>query len=145
MATNLSFGAQIDAWCRKSEARMAAVAREATQRTVSKAQERIPRDTGFARASVRASLEAMPQIIPESRGKAGQSYNYNSGEITLVLSGMQLGQTAYIGWTASYVPFLELGHSKQAPTGFVGISAMEWPATVSQVVQELKARVGTDQ
>lgn len=145
MATNLSFSSQIDAWVRKSEARMLAVAKESTQRTVSKAQSRIPIDTGFARASVRASLEAMPQIVPGSRGKEGQSYSYNSGEITLVLAGMELGQTAYIGWTASYTPFLELGHSNQAPTGFVGISALEWPATVAAVTQELKARAGAGQ
>lgn len=141
MAANLSFSSQVDAWVRQSEARLLAVAKESTQRTVSKAQERIPRDTGFARASVRGSLESMPQILPGARGKEGQSYNYNSGEITLVIANAELGQTIYIGWTASYTPFLEAGSSKQAPSGFVGISALEWPATVAAVTQELKARV----
>lgn len=136
---------EMDAWVRQTEDRLLAVAREATQRTVSKAQDRIPRDTGFARASVRASLDSMPPIIPSARGTEGATYTYNSGEIAVVLAGLQPGVTAYIGWTASYVGFLEAGHSKQAPTGFVGISAIEWPATVAAVTQELKARAGAGQ
>lgn len=134
---------EMDAWVRQTEQRMLAVAKESTQRTISKAQSRAPIDTGFLRASVRISTESMPQII--GRGAAGQTYNYNSGEVTAVLAGAQLGQTLFVGWSAAYAIYIEHGHSKQAPTGFVGISVLEWPATVAQVTQELKSRAGVGQ
>lgn len=136
-----SFSAQIDEWVRKSDARMLAVAKESTQRTVSKAQELVPVDTGFTRASIRASTESMPQIEQDSRGAAGQSYTYNSGEITLTIAGLELGGTIWVGYTSSYAIFLEWGHSSQAPAGFVGLAALAWPATVRDVVAELKNRV----
>ena len=138
---NLNFAATIDSFVAATEQRMTAVFREATQRTISKAQSRIPIDTGFARASVRASTASMPPIESGSRPEPGRSYAYDGGEVALTIANAQLGQTIYAGWTASYVQFLEYGHSKQAPAGFVGISAAEWPATVNQVTEELKARV----
>lgn len=140
--SNLSFGAAVDEWVQQTEQRMEAVFKESTQRTVSIAQDIIPRDTGFARASVRASTEEMPPIDDKARGEKGASYSYNSGEITLTIAGAELGQTIYVGWTASYVQFLEYGHSKQAPAGFVGLAAAQWQHTVDVVTQELKGRAG---
>lgn len=132
------FGADLDEWVKKSDERMLAVWREATQRTVSLAQARIPVNTGYARASVRASLQSMPPIDPNSRGVADISYSYNDEPVVLTISRAKLGQTIYIGWTASYVQFLEYGHSKQAPSGFLGLAAQQWDHTVEQVTQELK-------
>jgi hypothetical protein len=139
---NLEFGATVDRWVRKSEARMLAVLRESTQRVISQAQSRIPVDTGFARASVRASLQSMPPIEPNSRGQKGTAYSYSGADIASVISSAQLGGTIHIGWTANYVGFLENGSSMQAPSGFVRISAMEWPSIVSAVTAEAKGRAG---
>lgn len=136
------FAATIDAWCLKSQKRMEAIFRESTQRTVSLAQTRIPVATGFARASIRASLSAMPPIDPSASKPVGGSVPYDSSEITLTIAQATIPQTIYIGWTANYVVYLEAGSSKQAPSGFVRLAAMEWPHTVAQVVEEAKARVG---
>lgn len=136
------FSAQVEAWIAKSKNRTLAVLRESAQRVVSAAQSRIPVDTGFARASVRASLSEMPPIVKSFRGEAGKSYSYDGGAIAAVLASAQLGDTVYVGWTASYVGLLEYGHSKQAPTGFVAISAMEWPRHVAEATAELRARTG---
>lgn len=143
MQQNSNFSATVDAWCRKTNARMTAVFRESTQRTVSLAQARIPVDTGFARASARASLQAMPPINPNaSKPKIGSgAVSYNSAEISLTIAGAELGQTIFVGWTANYAGELERGHSKKAPSGFVRLAALEWQRTVSQVVSEAKARV----
>lgn len=140
-ANNLKFSSAIDDWVKATDQRMTAVFRESTQRTVSRAQERIPVDTGFARASVRASTEEMPQIETGFVNKTKTPIPYDGAEITVVIAGAQLGQTIYIGWTASYVGELENGHSKQAPSGFVGLAALEWPQIVNQVTAEAKARV----
>jgi hypothetical protein len=140
MADN--FSATVDAWARKSEKRMLAIFHQATQKTVSIAQSRVPVDTGFARASVRASTSAMPPIDGSAHGGKGGSYSYDGSEVVLTIVGAELGQTIYIGWTASYMLPLEHGHSKQAPSGFLRLAALQWSQTVSEVVQEAKARVG---
>jgi hypothetical protein len=147
---NLNFSAQVDAWCRESEARMVAVWKESTQRVVHIAQAGIPHipvDTGFARASVRASLESMPPIDPEFSAPPHKLHThgtilfpYDEGQIVLVINGAQLGQTIYIGWTANYVGELESGSSNQAPSGFVRLAAEQWQVIVNGVVEEAKSR-----
>lgn len=136
------FAATVDAWATKSQKRMEAIWKQATQKTVSIAQSRIPVDTGYARSSIRASTSAMPPIEKGSHGQRGQTYSYDAGEITATIASAHLGGTLFIGWTASYISALENGHSQQAPSGFVRLAAMEWPQTVSEVVAEAKSRVG---
>lgn len=140
---NLNFSATIDAWVRKSEARMLAVFRESSKLVVRKAQARIPVDTGFARASIMGSTSEMPRIDPsKSRPKDAANVPYDEGPIVLTINGAAIADTIYIGWTANYVAELERGHSKQAPNGFVRLAALEWQTIVSQVVAEAKSRVG---
>jgi hypothetical protein len=139
--TNDKFSATVSAWVRKSDERMLAVFRESAQRTVSLAQRRIPVDTGFARASVRASLEAMPLIDPKASKPKQGTFTFNATEIVLVIAKAKLGQTIYVGWTANYVGELERGHSQQAPSGFVRLAALQWKQTVREVSEEAKARV----
>lgn len=134
------FVAQVDDWVKKTQQRMDAVFRESAKRVVSAAQSRIPVDTGFARASIRASIDAMPPINPRSHGDPSGLYTYSGGEVALVIGSAGAEATLHIGWTASYVAALEYGHSKQAPNGFVRISAMEWPSIVSRVTAEAKSR-----
>jgi hypothetical protein len=107
--------------------------------TVRKAQERIPVDTGFARASIRASLSQMPTFKNDKPDKKVK-YPYDEDTIVLTIAQANIGETIYIGWTANYVPELELGSSRQAPNGFVGLAALEWDRTVFDVVARLKAQ-----
>ncbi len=137
-----NFSATVDAWVQKSEKRMLAIFQQSAQKTASLAQERIPVDTGFARASIRASLSSMPPIDSSKINPSHGSVPYDPGSITAVIAGAKLGQTIYIGWTANYVGLLEMGHSQKAPSGFVRIAAMQWQQTVSEVVQKAKARAG---
>lgn len=138
--SNINFAAQVDDWVKATEQRMTAVFRESTQRVASIASNGVPVDTGFARASVRASLSEMPQIDSGSRPTPGATYGGDIGNITTTIASAQLGQTIFIGWTASYVQYLEYGHSKQAPAGFVRLAAAQWQIVVNQVTQEAKAR-----
>lgn len=141
MAThNLSFSAQLDAWVAELPERAERVWKESTKRISSIANNGVPVDTGFARASVRGSTESMPAINPGFDNKERKPYADAFGEIVLVIENATLGQTIYIGWTASYMLPLELGHSKQAPSGFVRLSAMQWPRVVDEVTAEAKAR-----
>jgi hypothetical protein len=130
----------LDPWLRKVERRIEACWKESTKRVLSKAQGRIPVDTGYARASVQVSTDAMPPIDPRSRG-GDQTYQDTTPVAVLAIAGASPGQTIYIGWTAAYAGVLENGHSQQAPSGFVRISAEEWPHIFNEVVQELRARI----
>jgi hypothetical protein len=140
--SNLDFASQVDAWVSKTRQRMESVFKESTQRTVSAAQAMIPVDTGYARASIRASLTSMPSIDPASFNKEGAPIPYDGAEVAGVIAAAELGGTIYVGWTARYVQFLENGHSKQAPSGFVRIAAMQFPDIVAQVTAEAKSRAG---
>lgn len=146
--SSLSFSAAVDEWCKKAEGRMTAVFKESTQRVFSLAANAVPIDTGYARASVRASLSSMPPINPRSRPERsrkadearGSLYKFDPQGVVLTINGAQLGQTIYIGWTAAYVLYLEYGSSMQAPLGFVRVAAAQWQPIVNQVVKEAKLR-----
>ncbi len=142
--TPLQFAAIVDAWCKEQPSRMEAVWKEASQRTVSMAQENLQGhiDTGFHRASVRASLDAMPLIDPGAHPVKGQSYSYNDGPVVSVIASADLGKTIFVGWTAAYSGFLEYGTSRMPPVAYVGRAAESWSATVSQVAGEARARAG---
>jgi len=142
MAGNLDFSNQIDAWTKATQARMLAVYKGSIQEFVSRAQRRIPVDTGFARASIRGSTEQMPPIDPDLHGAPGQNYSFDFSSIILLINSAQPGQTIYIGWTANYIQYLEWGHSDQAPNGFIGVTALEWPEIVSGEIEKAKSRVG---
>ena len=136
----LDFSSQIDDWTKQSQQRILAVYKGSVQEFASRAQSRIPVDTGFARASLRGSLEAMPQIDPDFHGNADQTYNFDFSNIVLLINSAQPGQTIYLGWTASYVQQLEYGHSQQAPNGFIGITELEWPSIVQGEIEKAKSR-----
>lgn len=137
MSFNLNFGAQVDEWTKQSKARMLAVYKGSVQELISRAQSRIPVDTGFARSSIRASFEAMPAIVDgKNEGKV-----YDWASIFLVVNQVKPGQTIYIGWTANYTIYLEWGHSDQAPNGFIGITALEWQQIVAAEIEKAKVSV----
>ena len=134
---SLDLGSQLDVWAKQTEARMLAVFKGATQEFVSRAQARIPVDTGFARASLRGSTERMPSIMVN--GEPGKTFTYDPTSILLVINSLKLGQTIYLGWTANYAQQLEWGHSQQAPSGFLGITALEWDQIVAGEIEKAKA------
>ncbi len=139
--TPLQFAAIVDAWCKEQPRRMEAVWKESSQRTVSLAQSYVPVDTGFLRASIRASLDSMPPLEASTRTK-GSSYTYTGGDITATIASAELGKTIFVGYTAGYAGFVEYGTSRMAPRAFVGRAAEQWPVTVRQVAGEARARAG---
>lgn len=138
-----TFEAQLDAWTKKTQERILAVYKGAAQEFVSRAQARIPVDTGFARASIRGSLSSMPQIDPALKGDPDRKYSFDLSPIVLLINSAKPGQTIYIGWTANYVQHLEWGHSSQAPNGFIGITALEWPQIVAAEIEKAKNSVAS--
>ena len=132
-----SFQADVNAWVKETPERILAVFRQSTQEVASKAANGVPVDTGFARASIRASTSAMP-IADQEKPKDGGSFPLDFSNITLTIANAQLNDTIFIGWSARYAIYLEFGHSSQAPSGFVRIAAEQWPQIVANVSARLK-------
>src|SRR5690242_9302067 len=126
MSNEANFTATVSDWVKQTPERLRGVFRESTQRVASKAANGVPVDTGFARASVRASLESMPQGDQE-KPKGVQAVPFDFSDVVLTIAKAELDDTIYIGWTANYAIYLEYGHSAQAPAGFVRIAAEQWP------------------
>lgn len=146
-----SFEAQVDDWVRETEARMTAVFRQSVQEVIEAANlpvkqgGRMRVDTGFLRSSGRASKSDMPSILPGANpppGSPKNSFDFNGGEISLVIAGADLGETIYYGYTAAYAAAREYGARGQSPDMFVRGAAQRWPQIVAKVTQEAKARAG---
>lgn len=140
--SNLNFAATVDAWAKESEDRMERIWKMSSQELGSVANNGVPVDTGFARASFRASTSQMPAIDPSATNKSGKPHTQDFGQISATIAGATLGGTVFLGWTCSYILPLEFGHSQQAPQGFARLAAAQWSQIVSGVVAEAKSRVG---
>lgn len=140
--SNLDFISAVDNWARETSDRLGRIFKASAQELGSTANNGVPVDTGFARASFQASTDSMPAIDPGKTNKAGTPVSQSFGQITATIESATLGDTIYMGWTASYILPLEYGHSKQAPQGFARLAAAQWPSIVSGVVTEAKSRAG---
>lgn len=140
--SNLNIGDYVDAWCRESVERLEAVWKESVQELCSIANNGVPVDTGFARASFQASTSEMPQIDPGATNKSRAAVAQNDAQVASVIASANLGDTIYAGWTAAYILPLEYGHSQQAPQGFARLAAMQWPQIVQAKLAEAKSRSG---
>ena len=140
-----NFAAEVSAWVQETQQRMDAVFKESCQRTIAKAQTPVgaggymPIDTGFLRASVRASTSAMPPIDSAAKPTLPM-YAYNSGEVVLTIASAEFGQTIYVGWTANYAAHIHNGTSRMIPRPFATMAALQWESIVHQVGSEAMAR-----
>ena len=133
----MTFTADIESFVRKTEARMKDVVfnsivdvTEMAQTPVGKGG-RMRVDTGFLRASGRASKNGFPSgpsVRPPDApvGKYTGIYDsYDGQEINAVLLSMKLGDTFYFGWTANYAEY------REAKDGFLDTAAQNWQQFVN--------------
>lgn len=137
-----NFGAQVEAMAKKYQSQMRAAMRESVQATVSLAQRieaeggRMRVDTGFLRASVNASVGAMPTGIsvnpdPKAKGKV----KYTGEGVGAAITRWQPGETLYIGWTANYA------RPREYRDGFLRGAVEQWDGTVKSVAARIKQRI----
>lgn len=148
---NQTFSAVIEGWTRRVKEAEEAVFKEAAQELVKQLNDQITemvydtpetpnyRRTGFLRASLMASTEAMPQLI---RDNPGTAVSANAGDVILVIAGAELGDTIYLGYTARYGLFVHRGANGRAPRPWVDLVAQRWQQIVAQKAEEVKARFG---
>lgn len=142
-----TFSAQIDAWTRKSKARMEAVAKTATQELFievlrpMKQGGRMRVVTGFLRASFQASLDAPVNLSVANPDPENGEFSTDLGAILLVIDGADLGQTIYGAFTANYARPREYGARGQAPDAFVLTNAQRWPEFVQEAITQVRSEV----
>jgi hypothetical protein len=128
----ISFAEQLATFAAKTKGQVDAVTagslREAGQRLI----DRSPVDTSRFQSNWNYSLET-PDIF-FGDGKRGVRVVNDIADIPTKAAGF----VHFITNSAPYGPALERGHSKQAPQGMVGLTAIEWPQIVAE--QALKVQ-----
>jgi len=127
--------ATLDQWTKKTEKRIDAVLKDATQSVVAVAQQtkakggRMPVDTGNLRNSLQSS------IAGGASGEGASSY-------ILAAAGMKGGDLATFTWTAEYAAAVNNGNRGRPGAHFVEGAVDQWPAIVRASIRKAKARVG---
>jgi hypothetical protein len=91
--------------------------------------QRMPVDTGRAKANQQISINSLPSGFTMSVDSSGNAA-ISKGRASL--ASFKLGDTIFLYNNVEYILFLEYGHSKQAPSGMFRI-------TFEEVVQHLGA------
>ena len=127
--------ATLDQWTKKTEKRIDAVLKDATQSVVAVAQQtkakggRMPVDTGNLRNSLQSSV-------------AGGAMGEGASSYILVAGNMKGGDLATFTWTAEYAAAVNNGNRGRPGAHFVEGAVDEWPAIVRASIAKAKARVG---
>jgi len=125
----------LDQWTKKTERRIDAVLKDATQTVISVAQTpkskggRLPVDTGNLRNSLQSS------VAGGAMGEGKESY-------IMVAAGMKGGDLATFTWTAEYAAAVNNGNRGRPGAHFVEGAVDQWPAIVRASIAKAKARVG---
>jgi len=127
--------ATLDQWTKKTEKRIDAVLKDATQSVIAVAQQtkakggRMPVDTGNLRNSLQSS------IAGGASGEGKESY-------IMVAGNMKGGDLATFTWTAEYAAAVNNGRNGRPGAHFVEGAVDQWPAIVRASIAKAKARVG---
>lgn len=90
-----------------------------------------PVDTSFLINSLYAAIGSVPSG-PSVKPKGFSVTNWDSSQVTVVINGMDLGDTLYLGWTAEYAPYMENRY------GFARLAAQNWKNIVSETTIEAR-------
>jgi hypothetical protein len=129
-----TFAATVDAWTRESRERMDAVYKTAISYTFEEVQDRTPVDTGFLRASFRATTTA-PQMLNE-RNPGG--LGYTPEPFDFVIAGAEYGDTVYGTFSANYAGHVEYGANGRPGRGMVRLAAQNWQVNVNRAVAAVR-------
>ena len=127
--------AQLDQWTKKTQRRINAVLKDATQSVISVAQTskghggRMPVDTGNLRNSLQSS------VAGGASGEGKESY-------IMVAGNMKGGDLATFTWTAEYAAAVNNGNRGRPGAHFVEGAVDQWPAIVRASIRKAKVAVG---
>lgn len=157
-----SFSAIISNWTKVVAEAVDAVMKNSAQRLVKELNDEVTRlvydppevdgykRTGFLRASLVASTEAMPTLITDGDG-AEKSADAHMGPLVLVINGWEGDATLYLGYTAAYGARIHYGYTgpdslgrtfAQSPRPWVTLVCQRWETIVAEEAAKVKAAFG---
>lgn len=134
-----SFAAQVGSWVAATKERQTAVFRESVQRLVAEMQKPVARggnmpvDTGYLRNSLLGSTTAIPTMRDQATAEADQ--------IAATISGLDIGDTFYAGWTANYARHVHYGTRGRQGRLWRDLAAQKWQRIVDGAATDLEKRV----
>jgi hypothetical protein len=137
------FSATVNSWITETKERLLAVRNESAQRVIEVMQTpvasggNLPVDTGFLRASLRATLGEPAFPVTEN---PGGSFSYDAGTVSLVIADAKITDTITAVYGANYAIFVNYGTSRTPARRFVDLAAQQWPRIVEEVAAEARAR-----
>lgn len=93
-----------------------------------------PVDTGRFRGNWQVAIESIPAGTLALDDKGGTA---TIARVTAETLGLKAGQIIYLVNNLPYAIGLEYGHSKQAPSGMVRLSVLEYGAVVTKAANEV--------
>ncbi|WP_244980358.1 HK97 gp10 family phage protein [Brucella anthropi] len=145
-----SFAATVGQWAVKVDGALEVVFKESAQELVSQMDKLLSdmiydqpssenyRRTGFLRASLMASREAMPKLY---RDNPGASVPPGLQQVILVINSADIGDTIYLGYTANYAAYVHYGAKGAVPRPWVTLIAQRWEEIVAAKAKEVKQRL----
>ena len=145
-----SFAATVGQWAVKVDGALEVVFKESAQELVSQMDKLLSdmvydqpssenyRRTGFLRASLMASREAMPRLY---RDNPGASVPPDLQPVILVINSADIGDTIYLGYTANYAAYVHYGAKGATPRPWVTLIAQRWEEIVAAKAKEVKQRL----
>ena len=138
----MSFTTQLDAWTKKTEARVEAVFKTSFSRLVEEAQTPVAKggnmrvDTGFLRNTGVASIGGLPSGPDKNPFKEpGSAPEWTNSELATTINRLRLGQVIFFGWTANYA------QHRENRDGFVRRATQNWQMIVNQATKDAKAAI----
>lgn len=129
------FSRGVKGWITRTKGDVEEIWHEATKELVEEAQRTTDQggnmrvETGYLRASIRASLSSMPSAISGNEPLPDSRYYYRPSVINRVINSAKYGKdTIHIGWTASYAGI------REHRDGFMRLAAQNWRSIVKRVV-----------
>lgn len=135
-----SFSATIADWAQEVEGAAEVIFKESVQELVSVLNTLVPVDTGFLRASLRASTTEMPAMTLDNPGQG--SFTPDAGSIELVIAGADLGTTIFLGYSARYGSYIHYGTNGRPGRPWVTMAAQRWQSIVEAKSAEVFSRLG---
>ncbi len=132
----MSFERDIDAWIQKTTQRLTQASRKIAFELLIRITERMPVDTGRAKANTQLSIRHRPQGSLPDKDPTGAKV-LADGQ-SLLWGVFNLGDLIWIANNVEYIYPLEFdAHSKQAPAGMFRVSVADivqaWPQIVAEV------------
>lgn len=131
---NKSFTLQLGDFAKRAGLNCDLVARKAGIEMTSQIVIRTPVDTGRARSNWTTTIGRADYAVTESFDKAGASA---VARATAALASFKCGPSIWIANGLPYIGRLESGSSRQAPSGMVAITVVEFQGLISRVAREV--------